>query len=291
MKGLLFYVCVVMSISSCKSTPVTVADIEKYIPIEAVDDTYRNIPVEVTGIPYSFRNICGNHAIDYLIRSSYNTISTGQSSSFVNFKINKFLYDFKRDGSLILSTFYSYDRTPSSGNSFYPAATSVHEWKLAPTYHQHLDGDCSLDRYNDIAISQAKLNEMKKDPSLNRVYGILLSVAQDMDYDYNRVGKRVKFVTPAPLKGVCDGYSDLFLTRLQKANISGVSDIIKVSGQNHAWVTLKYGGKLLYLDATWFDVNIIDENGMVVNDPYRDPRNMTFDNDIFTNHGKHHIPD
>jgi hypothetical protein len=111
-----------------------------------------------------------------------------------------------------------------------------------------------------------------------------------MDYDYNRVGRKVSFVTPTPLLGVCDDYSDLLITRLQKAGIDGVSNIVKVSGPNHAWVTLKYKGKLLYLDATWFDMNIVDENGVVVHTPYKDPRNMTFDDDIFTNHGKHHIP-
>jgi hypothetical protein len=42
--------------------------------------------------------------------------------------------------------------------------------------------------------------------------------------------------------------------------------------------------------ATWFNQNIIDETGMVIHTPYKDPRNMTFDNDIFTNHSKHHIP-
>jgi hypothetical protein len=36
--------------------------------------------------------------------------------------------------------------------------------------------------------------------------------------------------------------------------------------------------------------NGIDKNGTVVHTPYKDPRNMTFDHDIFTNHGKHHIP-
>jgi hypothetical protein len=156
-------------------------------------------------------------------------------------------------------------------------------------YHTHLGGNCSLDRYDDIAVSQAKLNEMKKDPALKKVYDILLSVAQDMDYDYNRVGIRVTFVTPTPLLGVCDDYSDLLIRRLREANINGVSDIVKVSGQNHAWVTLKYNGRILYLDATWFDKNVIDEKGMVSHIPHKDPRNMTFDNDIFTNHGKHHI--
>ncbi|MCL1928818.1 MAG: hypothetical protein FWG07_08525 [Treponema sp.] len=252
-------------------------------------NTYKNIPVEVTGIPYRFSDINGNHTIDYLIEAAHKSISTGQVSRFVNFKIDKFIYDFKKDGSLILSTVYSYDRTPAAGGAFYPGTTTVNEWKLTPSYHTHSGVNCSLDRYDDIAIAQAKLNEMKKDPSLKKVYDILLSVAQDMDYDFNRIGIKVRYVTPTPLLGVCDDYSNLLISRLRAANIKGVSDIVKVSGQNHAWVTLRYNGRILYLDATWFDTNII-ENGVVVHEPYKDPRNMTFDNDIFTNHGMHHIP-
>jgi hypothetical protein len=221
----------------------------------------------------------------------YDTFSNGQQSKFLNFRITKFIYEFKNDGSLILSIFYSYDQTPAGGNSYYPAKdNAVHNWTLAPDYHFHSEGNCSLDRYDDIAISQAKLKEMIKDPSLKKVYDVLYSVALDMDYDYNRVGISAKFVTPAPLKGVCDDYSDLLISRLLKAKIAGVSDIVKVSGKNHAWVTLKYKGRLLYLDATWFDGNKIDETGTVVHTPDKDPRNMTFDNDIFTNHGKHHLP-
>jgi hypothetical protein len=252
---------------------------------------YRNIPVEVAGIPYSYRDINGPHTLDYLIDYLYDMFSKGQYASFVNFRINKFVYDFKNDGSLILSTVYSYDRTPASGNSFYPAKdNAVHNWTLTPDYHSHLQGNCSLDRYDDIAISQAKLKEMVKDPGLKRVYDIFYSIALDMDYDYNRVGIRAKFVTPAPLKGVCDDYADLLISRLRSANIDGVSDIVKVSGQNHAWVTLRYKSRLLYLDATWFDTNVIDGTGTVVHTPYNDPTNITFDNDIFTNHGKHHLP-
>jgi len=264
-------------------------------PAVDIQDTtanmYRNIPVEVVGLPYGFKDINGNHAIDNLIDKAYTMMATGQQSRFINFRINKFIYDFKSDGSLILNTVYSYDQTPSGGNSYYPAKPdAVHEWKLSPDYHKHLEGNCSLDRYDDIAISQAKLNEIKKDPSLKKVYDVLLSVAEDMDYDYNRVGIRVAFVSPKPLVGVCDDYSDLLISRLRGANIAGVSAITKVSGQNHAWVTLQYKGRTLYLDATWFDKNTIDDNGMVVHTPYKDPRNMTFDNVIFTNHGKHHIP-
>jgi hypothetical protein len=257
----------------------------------AAGNTYKGIPVEVIGLPYGYRDICGNHAIDYLIDAEYNMLSTGVKSKFNNFKINKFIFDFKADGSLILSSVCSYDRTPAGGGSYYPAnSNDIHEWVLKPAYHKHLRSDCSLDRYDDIAVSQAKLNEMTKDPALKKVYDILLSCAEDMDYDYNRVGIKVTFVTPTPLVGVCDDYSALLITRLRQARINGVSDIVKVSGSNHAWVTLKYKGRLLYLDATWFDKNVIDKNGRVVHTPYKDPRNMTFDNDIFTNHGKHHIP-
>jgi hypothetical protein len=261
-------------------------------PAEAVNENaYKNIPVELTGLPYGFKDICGNHLIDYLIDAEYQMISSGVSSKFINFKINKFIFDFKSDGSLILSSVTSYDRTPAAGNAFYPASpNSVHKWRLQPSYHQHLEGNCSLDRYDDIAVSQAKLNEMKRDPSLKKVYDILLSCAEDMDYDYNRVGRRVRFVSPAPLRGVCDDYADLLIGRLLEADIDGVSAVVKVSGQNHAWVTLKYRGETLYLDATWFDTNVIDKTGTVVHTPYKDPRNMTFDQDIFTNHGKHHIP-
>jgi len=291
-KTVFISICAALLIISCISTTVPVASGRSTAgTTRPAANIYKNIPVETRGVPYTYDDISGNHTMDYLIESSYNMISTGQQSKFVNFKINKFLYDFKNDGSLVLSTFYSFDRTPAGGSSYYPAQpNAVHEWKLSPLYHQHLEGNCSLDRYDDIAVSQGKLNEMKKDPSLKKVYDILLSVAEDVDYDYNRVGRRVTFVTPTPILGVCDDYSNLLIQRLRDANIAGVSDITKVSGQNHAWVTLKYNGRLLYLDATWFDTNAIDSSGKVVHTPYKDPRNMTFDNDIFTNHGKHHIP-
>jgi transglutaminase-like putative cysteine protease len=254
-------------------------------------NTYKNIPVEVIGVPYSYSEIRGPHSLDYLIDSFYDMFSKGQQSTFTNFRINKFVYEFKNDGSLVLSIFYSYDQTPAGGNSFYPAKDNdVHKWPITPQYHNHLQGNCSLDRFDEIAISQGKLNEMIKDPNMKKMYDVFYSVALDMDYDYNRVGIRAKFVTPTPLKGVCDDYSDLLISRLRSANIPGVTDITKVSGQNHAWVTLKYKGRLLYLDATWFDTNIIDETGTVVHTPYKDSRNFTYDNDIFTNHGKHHLP-
>ncbi|MDR0835366.1 MAG: hypothetical protein LBN11_02145 [Tannerella sp.] len=262
-------------------------------------DTYKGIPVEVTGIPYTFDDIRGNHTLDYPIDYMYEKTSRNayfNGFSPLNFRVDKFVYEFKNDGGLIFHTYYSYDRTPSDNGGFYSAKDNVDgTWDLQPKYHQHfykqgLVVDCSLDRYDDIAISQAKLNEMIKAPSLKKVYEVLFSVAMDMDYNYPAIGRPAKFVTPTPLVGVCDDYADLLIRRLVAANISGVSDIVKVSGQNHAWVNLKYMGKTLYLDATWFDKNIIDETGTVSHIPYKDPVNMTFDNDIFTNHGKHHIP-
>ena len=266
------------------------ADNTKLITETINKNFYKYIPVEVNGIPYSYTEICGNHTIDYIIDAKYKMISTGQSSKFVNFKINKFVFDFNKDGSLILSSVTSYDRTPAGSDAFYPEnLNDIHKWNLKPKFHQHLTSDCSLDRYDDIAISQAKLNEMIKDSSLRKVYDVLLSCAEDMDYDYNRVGKSVGFVTPTPLLGVCDDYANLLVERIRKTPIAGVSDIVKVTGQNHAWVTLKYKGKTLYLDAGWFDTNEIDETGTVVHIPYKDPTNMTFDRDIFTNHGSHHI--
>jgi hypothetical protein len=303
MKMFCFGICAALLIVCCKSLPVQensgipAVGPESYLTKvkeenSAADNAYKGISVEVIGIPYSYKDICGNHTIDYVISAEYKLISTGIKSRFINFRIHKFIFDFKPDGSLELSTISSYDQTPASGgNSFYPAnSRDIHRWVLNPKYHTHLTGNCSLDRYDDIAVSQAKLNGMKKDPSLKKVYDILLSCAEDMDYDYNRVGRRVTFVSPTPLVGVCDDYSALLISRLLAARIDGVSDIVKVSGRNHSWVTLRYRGRRLYLDATWFDTNVIDEHGRVAHTPYKDPRNMTFDNDIFTNHGKHHIP-
>jgi hypothetical protein len=264
------------------------------LPSSSGTNTFNGILVDVIGIPYEYKDICGNHSLDYLIEAEYKLISTGQSSSFVNFTINKFVFTFLENGGLVLSTVYSYDKTPADNGAFYPAQSGrIHEWKLEPKYHKHSGGDCSLDFYNDIAISQAKLNGMRSDPSLGKVYDVLLSVAEDMDYNYPAIGRRAKFVTlpngKEPIKGVCDDYTALLIDRLTAANIRGVSNIQKVTGQNHAWVTLVYKGKSLYLDATWFDKNVIDENGVVDHTPYKDPRNMTFDNEIFTNHNQHHI--
>jgi hypothetical protein len=221
-------------------------------------------------------------------------MSTGQTSSFVNFNIDKFVFNFLENGGLILNTVYSYDKTPADNGAFYTARSGrIHEWRLEPKYHSHANYDCSLNFYNDIAVSQAKLNEMRQDPSLAKVYDALLSVAEDMDYNYPAIGVRARFVTlpngGEPLKGVCDDYAALLIKRLDAANIEGVSNIQKITGQNHAWVTLVYQGKTLYLDATWFDINAIDKNGFVDHTPYKDPRNMTFDYEIFTNHNHHHI--
>jgi hypothetical protein len=257
-------------------------------------NTFNGISVDVIGVPYEYKDICGYRSLDYLIEAEYEMFSTGQFSSFVNFTIDKFVFNFLESGGLVLSTVYSYDKTPADNGAFYPAqAGKIHEWKLEPTYHNHSGGDCSLNFYNDIAISQAKLNEMRQDPSLARVYDVFLSVAEDMDYNYPAIGVRARFVTlpngKEPLKGVCDDYSNLLINRLNAANINGVSNIQKITGQNHAWVTLAYKGKTLYLDATWFDKNAIDANGVVDHTTYKDPRNMTFDNVIFTNHNQHHI--
>jgi hypothetical protein len=269
---------------------------EEYPPFLSGTNFFKGIPVEVTGIPYEYKDICGNISIDNLIETSYESGTNSQAARFLNFRIDRFVFNFLKDGSLNLQRIYSYDETPAENGAFYPAQSgAIHDWKLKPAYHSHGGSDCSLDFYNDIAVSQAKLNEMRGDPSLNKVYGVLLSVAEDMDYDYPAIGRHAKFVTlpngKQPLKGVCDGYANLLIKRLTAATIEGISNIQKVSGQNHAWVTLIYKGKTLYLDATWFDTNNIDENGVVDHRPYKNPRNMTFDNEIFTNHKQHHIPE
>jgi hypothetical protein len=307
MKTFFLFFAIIAMLIGCSSTSTqkeaarnTVAPVpqngsaEEYLQYPSGTNTFKNIPVEVIGIPYEYKAICGNRTIDNLIETSYESGINSQQATFLNFTIDKFVFNFLEDGSLNLQRVFSYNQTPSDNGRFYPAQSgSIHDWKLEPKYHTHSGGNCSLDFYNDIAISQAKLYEMRNDPSLGKVYDVLLSVAEDMDYNFPAIGRRAKFVTLSngrePLKGVCDDYSNLLIERLTAANIRGVSNIQKISGQNHAWVTLDYKGKTLYLDATWFDKNNIDENGVVDHTPYKDPRNMTFDNEIFTNHNQHHI--
>jgi uncharacterized protein YceK len=307
-----FYVIFIIALllAGCGSTPThnettmntTVSTIDKrqqdtteeHLPPSSGTNTFNGILVDVIGIPYEFKDICGNRTIDNLIEGSYESGLNSQQATFLNFIIDKFVFNFLEDGSLNLQRVYSYDKTPADNGAFYPAQSGkIHDWKLEPKYHTHSGGNCSLDFYNDIAISQAKLNEMRSDPSLGKVYDTLLSVAEDMDYNFPAIGRRATFVTlpngQEPLKGVCDDYSNLLIDRLVAANIKDVSNIQKITGQNHAWVTLMYKGKTLYLDATWFDKNNIDENGVVDHKPYKDPRNMAFDNEIFTNHNQHHI--
>ncbi|GHT86803.1 hypothetical protein FACS1894137_12890 [Spirochaetia bacterium] len=297
MKISIFALIITLVLVSCGSTPTQKGKSEEHLPSSTGTNTFNGIPVEVIGMPYAFDDIRGNHTLDYPIDYRYEKISRNayfSNFSPLNFRVDKFVYEFRNDGGLIFHTYYSYDRTPSDNGAFYPAKDNEDgTWELQPKYHSHSGGDCSLDFYNDIAVSQAKLNEMRKDPSLGKVYDVLLSVAEDMDYNYPAIGRKATFVTlpngKKPLKGVCDDYSNLLISRLTAAKINGVSNIKKVSGQNHAWVTLVYKGKTLYLDATWFDKNIIGENGVVDHTPYKDPRNMTFDNEIFTNHNQHHI--
>ena len=236
-------------------------------------DTYKNIPVVVTGIPYGYKDICGNHSIDSKIDKLYDEIEKKSQ------KITKIIFNFNADGSLDVRAYY----INKDGEDDYDGSTWVES-------HSHGGDKCSDDRLDDIAIAQAKLNEMRLDPSLDKIYNRLLSVATDMDYDFSKIGiTGVKYADPNILKGACGGYSNLLIERLKEANIEGVSDIVEVTSQNHAWVTLMYNGKKLYLDGTWFDGNTVDEKGVVVNIPDKDPRYITFDEQIFTNYGAHHI--
>jgi hypothetical protein len=261
-----------------------------YANLCAQNNEYKGVPIEVIGIPYTFDDIKGERSFDRLIEQAYDC-SKWTSFSFLNFKVTGLTLDFKDDGSLVISTLYSYDKTPASGNSFYPAKPDgIHDWNISQKFHSHTQ-QCSLDRYDDYAKAQHDLNIIRQDKNLEQVYQVVLSVATDMDYDYNKIGKPVTFINPKPLTGVCDDYAKLLIDRLVSSNIKGITEIKKITGHNHAWVTCKYNGKLLFLDATWFDKNSILANGLVDHIPYKDPDCITFNEDIFTNHGAHHIPD
>jgi hypothetical protein len=292
-------IVVVMLLIGCKSTePGKVVDRGRQIPassaitVTEVDNTFHGIPVYTNfGSSGSWGTIKdGWIGWANLLESEYANIMRSQQSKFINFKITSFDYEVDPDsGDLIIRTHRSWDQTPAEGNSFYPAnPDNIKEWKILSQYHSHGGGRCSIYRYSDILRAELDLAEMRKDPNLDKVYQILLSVATDIDYDYPAIGRAANF-TPGVRKEVCDGYADELILRLNSAGIPGVTNTQKIAGQNHAWVYLNYKGKTLALDATWFDTNNIMENGYVDHNPHKQPMNITFNTDIFTNHGAHHI--
>jgi hypothetical protein len=114
-----------------------------------------------------------------------------------------------------------------------------------------------------------------------------------MDYNFPSIGARCFYEKPDTLKGVCDDFSNLLIARLQEKSLSGVNGIRKVSGQNHAWVTLNYKNRTLYLDATWFDgVEFISGtpyvDGVLSHTPEKNPVYITFDEKLFTNYDRQH---
>ena len=140
-------IALVFGCNTAKTT-TTSAPRDKTIPLPGADslpnvpdsklNRYKGIPVEVAGIPYEFEDITGNKKIDDLFDQQYANIFTWQSAQMINFTINKFFLDFKSDGSLVMTTFYSYDKTPSSGESYYPAMDNKnHDWNLQPLYNRH----------------------------------------------------------------------------------------------------------------------------------------------------------
>lgn len=88
---------IALMLVSCGSTPAKIDKIqqdtsEETLPSSIGTNTFNGIFVDMIGTPYGYKDICGNCSLDYLIEADYRVISTGQSSSFINFTIDKFVF-------------------------------------------------------------------------------------------------------------------------------------------------------------------------------------------------------
>lgn len=246
--------------------------------------TYNDIPINISGANYSWGQISGCKLIDDYVDKAID-FSWRQVSSFLNFSLNGLEIRFESNGDMTLITAYSYDKTTIEGSErYYPAKKTKNEWRIP----RDISPDKSDYNWEAIAIAQAILKVNREDIGFNKIYEVFLSVAEDMDYDYSAIGEKCIYEKPNTLKGVCDDYSVLLIARLKEAYLSDVSDIRKVTGQNHAWVTLKYKGSLLYLDPTWFDMQDFLSDGTLSNTPVKAPMYITFDEELFTNFGREH---
>ena len=133
--------------------------------------------------------------------------------------------------------------------------------------------------------AQSRLEERRKDPVFREIERVVLQIATEYDYDfYGAYRKIVKYRDVNAKKAVCDGYADAVLRAF--INHPLVLTVEKWSGHNHAWnlIVLK-DGRRLHCDATWYDGNLIDDEGYVVRIPKQNPVNLTFDIDEFNSLG------
>ncbi|GHV78403.1 hypothetical protein AGMMS49944_01940 [Spirochaetia bacterium] len=287
---------VAVLITGCMSTSVKEDVFQQPTTVSSVNEnTYRDIPIEITGILYTWGQISGYKRIDDCVDKAID-MSSWQQSKFVNFSVDGLEIRFEPNGDMTMITAYSYDRTPVEGEtSFYPAKTTTKEWKITrdKPKNNYLGSLFPGYDWGTMAIAQAILKKNREDTGFNKIYEVFLSVAEDMNYNFPAIGAKCFYEKPDTLKGVCDDFSALLIARLQEKSLSGVSNIRKVSGQNHAWVTLNYKSRLLYLDATWFDgVEFISGtpyvDGVLSHTPEKDPVYITFDEKLFTNYGRQH---
>jgi hypothetical protein len=135
--------------------------------------------------------------------------------------------------------------------------------------------------------AQLRMEERRRDPVFREIERIVLQIATDYDYDFGSAyGIRVRYRNPNVRRAVCDGYSDAVLRAF--ANHPHVLRAEKWSSSigNHAWnVLVLKDGRRLFVDATWYDGNTIDDEGYVVNIPAQQPTALTFDINEFNSSG------
>jgi hypothetical protein len=134
--------------------------------------------------------------------------------------------------------------------------------------------------------------------NIREIKRVVDQLVLETDYDYSRLfrpsgGARWVFHPDTKYLGLCDDYSDLVYEKL--SGLAGVSEIYKVSSVigNHSWnEILLDDGRVIYLDATWYDTNgyYVDPTGnyVVEHTPQYMPTMFTFDRDLFSLGGTHY---
>jgi hypothetical protein len=226
------------------------------------------IPVVVSGIPYTYADIKDNPYDKEILEKVMQNITKSQSFSMTNFCVSALTYTF--DGDRVSYGYtYSYDRTPASNGGYYSA--------VANKYHNAGWWSWGDDILN-WADAQALL---KSDPYYKAVYDIIIDIGNKIDYNwagFSSYHGAKPIPTPGRRLEVCEGYSNIVSQRLQI--LPCVSKIFKMSVPGvHAWnELLLINGRKLYVDATWFDNDHIDENtGKTTYKPDWNWDNLTYD--------------
>lgn len=143
------------------------------------------------------------------------------------------------------------------------------------------------DRCTAVAIVYNKHQEnvfTERDAFLTAVDGILAGMPDGSDYekelylhdtliknviyDMDYAEEQNAYSALVNGRAVCAGYASAFEYLLMRAGIESYYVVGKSHGEGHAWNLAKIGGQWYYVDLTWDDPQMKDENQNLIESPY-----------------------